>query len=310
MRDDEKIALSVIVKVVGGRPFLDRCLSRLAPQVRGRRIEVLVPYDATVAGIDDLRMEYSDLIFMDTGVLKTEAPVGTHAAAHEIYDRRISKGLGSARGQILAVLEDYGAPDPDWCDQVLGAHRLPYGAIGGTVEHEGRGALNWAVYLLDFGRYRLPAREGPVRYLTDVNISYKRSVLEGVRDLWQERYQEVTVNWALARKGVVLWQRPQIITRQDRGAMSFGSVVVERFCWGRLFACLRVREMARMSRLLYVLLSPGIPLILLTRMAWKVWMGGRDRARFLAAFPHVVAMTLCWCLGECAGYITGREYSW
>lgn len=306
MPAESKPSLSVIVTIVGGTTFLQRCLSRLIPQTEGRSIDVIVPYDSTASGIGELKSVFPRVQFVDMGVVKTDAHPGTQQAAHEMFDRRTAAGLNFARGEIVALLQDYGAPDPNWCDQVLEAHRLPYGIIGGAVEHEGEGALNWAVYFLDFGRYQLPLPEGPTDYLTDVNVSYKRAALESVRELWEDRYKEVTVNWALARKGMVLWQRPQMVVGQNRGKLSFRDLVSERFSWGRLFGCIRTREISPLARLLYIALSPGIPLILLARTASKVFSTRRNRGRFLLSLPQLAAMTLFWCLGEFVGYLTGR----
>jgi hypothetical protein len=282
---------------------------RLIPQSKGRSVEIIVPYDSSANGIRELENLFPQVRFLDMGVVKTGAPPGTQQAAHEMFDRRTAAGLNVARGEIVALLQDYGAPDPNWCDELLEAHRLPYGVIGGAVEHEGNGVLNWAVYFLDFGRYQVPLREGPSDYLTDVNVSYKRAALESVRHLWTERYKEVTVNWALARQGAVLWQRPQIVVRQDRGQLSFRHLVSERISWGRLFGCIRTREISPFARLLYITLSPGIPLILLGRTALKVFSTRRNRARFMLSLPQLTAMTLFWCLGEFMGYLTARESS-
>lgn len=309
MPTENRPTLSVIVTMVGGMTFLQRCLGRLILQTKGRSIEVIVPYDSTANGIVQAKNAFPGVVFIDMGFVKTDAPVGTQQAAHEMFDRRTAAGLNAARGEILALLQDYGAPDPNWCYQILEAHRLPYGVIGGAVEHEGKGALNWAVFFLDFGRHQLPLPEGPAVYLTDVNVSYKRAALESVRDLWAERYKEVTINWALARKGTVLWQRPQMVVRQDRGKLSFRHLITERFSWGRLFGCLRTREISPLTRLLYITLSPGIPVILLARMARKVFTTRRNRSRFILSLPQLAAMTFFWCLGEFVGYLTGRESS-
>lgn len=301
--------LSVIVTIVGGATFLHRCLSRLTPQMAGRAIEIIVPYDSTAKGISELKHKFPQVVFSDMGIVKTDTPPDTQEAAHEIFDRRTAAGLNVARGEILALLQDYGAPDPNWCEQLIEAHRLPYGVIGGAVEHEGKGALNWAVFFLDFGRHQLPLLEGPAVYLTDVNVSYKRAALESVRDLWAERYKEVTINWALARKGMVLWQRPQMVVRQDRGKLSFLHLISERFSWGRLFGCIRTREISPLTRLMYITLSPAIPLLLLARTARKVFTTRRNRSRFMLSLPQLAAMTFFWCLGEFVGYLTGRESS-
>jgi hypothetical protein len=45
---DKKIVLSVILRVVGGKPFVERSLKALASQIKNRPIEVIVPYDSYI----------------------------------------------------------------------------------------------------------------------------------------------------------------------------------------------------------------------------------------------------------------------
>jgi len=302
----QPIALSVIVRIVSGTAFLEKTLCHLMPQIQGRPIQVIVPFVSETDGIQELPQKFSHVLFVDMGTLQTAARRGTVAAAHEIYDRAISVGMHAAQGNVVALLEDDAVPAPDWCEQVLAAQRLPYEIFGGAIEQAGSGVLNWAVYFLDFGRYQLPLREGPVSYLSDVNIAYSRRALEAVRDGWSMRYNEVTVNWALARQGFVLWQRPQMIVRQDRGKLVLSDLLVERFWWGRLFASQRVRELSLFARLFYFCFSPLLPFVMLARVTKKVLSGKRHRAKLLAAFPSLVLLTFTWSLGEAAGYATGR----
>ncbi len=301
------MALSVVVRIVGGCEFLERCLAALVRQINGRPIEVIVPHDSTVTGIDQCRVKFPGVQFVDMGTVATEAPLGSGGVEHELYDRRTARGFAVARGQIVAQVEDQVVPDPDWCEQVLEAHRLPCEVIGGAVLHQGTSVLNWSVYFMDFWRYAWPLSEGPAKYLTDVNLSYKRTALEGVREAWDNRYNEVIVHWALARKGAVLWQRPSIVVRHDRGQVSFSRLLRERFWWGRLFAHMRTREMSLRSRFLYGLASPGIPIVMLFRMVCKALRDGDNGRRFLQALPQITTLTFCWGWGECVGYVTGKS---
>ncbi len=310
VRLEPRMKLSVIVTTVGGRRHLQRCLDHLLLQLTPE-IEVLVPYDSTLKEINPIHTNpsYNRITFVDMGEVATDSPPGTQSAAHEMYDRRTAAGIRAARGAIIALLQDYGAPAADWVQQVLSAHELPHGVIGGSVEHAGHGAWNWAVYFLDFGRYQKPIPEGPSAYLTDINVSYKRPVLESVRDLWEYRYKEVTVNWALSRRNIVLWQRPQIEVLQDRGTLTLKGLLVERYCWGRLFGSIRVHENNGWTRLLFVFLSPAIPLILIGRMSRKVFLGDRHKGALLRCFPHFIIITVAWSFGEFVGYVTGHESS-
>ena len=229
MSSTDCIVLSIVVRIVGGKPFVRRCLSSLKEQIGSHAIEVIVPYDATVSDIDGLKREFPQFFFFDVSGVQTFTPDPIPAVAHALCDRHTSKGLGIARGEIIALVEDDATPAGDWCEQILAAHKLPYDVIGGAVEHTGRGTMNWAVYFLDFGRYQLPLSEGPASYLTDVNISYKRAALDSVKAVWEREYNEVAVHWALMKKGAVLWRRPQIVVHQDRGSLSVMRQLRERF---------------------------------------------------------------------------------
>jgi hypothetical protein len=138
-------------------------------------------------------------------------------------------------------------------------------------------------------------------------VSYKRSALESVKHVWVGRYKEVTVNRELAKHGIVLWQRPQIIVYQDRGKLLFRDLARERFHWGRLFGAIRSQEFSTLGRWIYVLLSPVIPALLFMRAVRKVATSRRNPSTFIKCLPHFVLLTWIWCYGEFVGYLTGRE---
>jgi hypothetical protein len=299
--------LSVIVRVVGGGAFLERCLTHLAPQTRDQSIEIIVPFDATIAEIKTLAPRFPQALFQEMRAVPSSA-ADSPGARHQLYDRRSAAGFHAARGEIICQLEDYAIPAPNWCAQIITAHHaLEHGVIGGAVEHAGQGALNWALYFLDFGRYQLPLREGAVAFLTDVNVSYKRRALEMVREHWAERYNEVNVHWALRAKNVTLWQRPQIVVYEDRGALSFTRALRERYEWGRVFGYMRARKLSLARRALLTVSSPLLPFLLVWRIACRVMTTRRHRRAFVSALPVAFVMAAAWSLGEAAAYLTGRE---
>jgi hypothetical protein len=283
---EKSCELSIIITVVGGEKPLRKCLDLLIPQVTGRPFEVIVPYDATVEEIGNLASVYPQICFLKLGSLETGAKPGSLAAIHELYDKR---------------------PAPDWCEQISKAHQDPHGVIGGSVEQVGSGILNWAIYFPDFGRYQLPLEEGPVNYLTDINVSYKRESLYLVKEVWAKRYNEVSVHWALIMRGVGLWRRPQMVVHLDRGNLAFRTLIHERYAWGRLFGCMRSKEISLSQRFVYFLSSPLIPILLIGRMARKTLPIRRNRNYFLKAFPYIFTLTCLWSLGEVVGTITGRD---
>src|SRR5947209_8632961 len=65
--DDTAVALSVVVNIVGGERALRRCLTRLAPQVDGQPIEIIVPFDQTTRWATGLQREFPTVFFADMG---------------------------------------------------------------------------------------------------------------------------------------------------------------------------------------------------------------------------------------------------
>jgi hypothetical protein len=249
------------------------------------------------------------VIYVDMGEVRLEAPGGSYASDLEMYDRRTAFGLRVARGEILALLRDYEVPAPDYCEQVLQAHQLPHGVIGGAIEHAGRSTLNWAAYYIDFGRYQLPLKEGYFPYLSDANVTYKREVLEPIRNLWEDRYLEVIVNWELAKRGVMLWLRPQIVVWQDWGELHFKELLTVSYSFGRLFGSTRARSNPIVKRLFYILISPLIPLVIMGRIARKVFKSKRKPGQFIQTIPYLVMLSVFLAFGEFIGYVTGKDSS-
>lgn len=310
MPSDRDPDLSVVLRVVGGGAALSRCLRHLMPQTHrpDRPVEVIVPVDSTVSGMEAVRAAFPEATFIDMGTIVPPGRERDAGVAHVLYDRRTACGLAAARAPVVALLEDYGAPASDWCENILALHRsLPHPVIGGAVEHAGSGIWNWALYFLDFGRYQPPLQEGPADYVSDVNCSYKREALFAVRPLWEQKYNEVTVHWEMMRRGGTLWRTPRLLVLQDRGPLRLSRLAAERFWWGRLFAAARLPEMSGLARLGYVILSPLIPVVMLARIAKRALRpDAANKGWFLASLPCTLLLTALWCCGEAAGYITGK----
>jgi hypothetical protein len=300
------MTLSIVVRVVGGRPFLDRCLEALVPQAAVPGVEVIVPHDAA-ADLAPLAARYPGVDFVHA--IQPDKGSRQTITDHETWDRQTAVGLRRARGAIVAVIEDSAIPAANWVAEVIGAHaRLPKVAIiGGAVEPAGRDRRSLAVYFLDFGRYGLPLADGPAASATDVNVSYKRQALESVRPVWQARYNEYLVHSALLRAGATLWLAPAVVVHQDRGAPNWRQAAGERFRWARLFAAVRGRDRSLAVRVVLAAGTPLLPLVFLSRIARRAaWRSG-VRAKFAAAAPSIVVMGTCWAAGEWLGYVTGRD---
>lgn len=296
--------LSVVVTVVEGEPALSRCLDALAAQTIRTRLDVIVPYDETIAGVAPLSARYPWARFVSMGRLASSSALNAFDQ-HGLYERRRAAGLRAATGGLVAMLEDRGRPQPDWAARMVELHaRMPSAAIGGVVGHSGRGALRWALFFCDFGRYQPAMPEGPVEYLSDVNICYKRDALESVRELWQDIYQESTVNWALRRNGHTLHLSPAPVVTEERADAQYWPVMRERMHWARIFAHVRGREApSRVSCLAWAAATPLLPTLLFVRHVRRQLTLGRYLGEFVRAAPATLLLLHCWSFGECIGYV-------
>ena len=299
--------LSVIVVIVSDTieararaSHLAGCLSALEQQIGAPSTEIIVPYHQNTDGIDALAERFPDVRF----IAVTDSEIaGRKAGSREHHDALRARGLGLARGTLVALLEDHARPDAHWSANIVAAHKADDAAIGGAIENGIDRPLNWAVYYCDFAKYQNPVPAGESRFASDANTAYTRSALESVRALWEASFREVVVNDALLAAGKKITLSPDVVVYQHRSDLSLGTALRERFVWGRSYATTRGRLLRPSQRLIYAALSPLLPLILMLRMAATAWRRRRHFGKFVSASPLVALLTCCWSAGECVGYI-------
>jgi hypothetical protein len=299
--------LSVVITIVEGGDYVRDILRALAASIDPPPLDVIVPYDDSVADVAAYAAEFPAVRFLNLGRIVPARPITTEAGKHELYDRRRAAGLAVATGDIVGILEDRGRPDPNWARALVRQHALPgRNVVGGAVEcREPANVFNWAFYASEFGRYGRPFIPGPADWVTDINVSYSRKAIEATRHLWKDRYHEPIVNWHLIGMGEKLWLSDEVVVFHGRPPLTFGTLLPERFHWGRLFGEIRVRDAPPLRRLAMILASPLIPPLLWVRQFRLQASKGRA-LRYLRALPYVMALTTAWTLGEVTGYITRR----
>ncbi len=299
--------LSIVVTIVDGGRYLRDFLRATNALQDPPRLELIVPYDDSVADVAAFQAEFPDVTFLKLGRIIPARPITTEAGQHELFDRRRAAGLAAATGDIIAILEDRGHPHPDWARTVVRLHaETGRNVIGGAIDcKEPVSLLNWAFYVTDFGRYGRPFESGSAQWVSDVNVTYSRKALEATRHLWSERFHEPVVNWHLIGMGEELLLSNALVVNHVRPAASLARLLPERFHWGRLFGQIRVRHFTPWQRLTYIALSPFIPPSLWLRHGVTQMRKGKG-GRYLLALPYIIVLTTAWTLGEVWGYVTRR----
>ncbi len=285
-------SLSVVVVSFAGSTFLGKGLRALLAQTYAHDFEIIVPSEASVSEISVLRNKFPKIRFIAAGRRRTFAELR-------------ALGVANARGAIVALTEDHCTPDADWCERILQAHTGSYTVAGGAVEKQSPDTiLNWALYLLDYARYMNPRPAGYSGELTDCNVSYKRSALDAITDVWRLEFHEPAVHGALKARGQSLWCAPDMIVHQQRN-VKFFDAVKDRYVFGRLFGSGRAGA-SKGRRLLYGMISVALPALLVGRVAQHVFRRRRHIGKFIGSLPAQIVLSFAWAWGEFLGYVTGR----
>jgi len=296
--------ISVVVTVVEGGAALNRCLAALTQQGGSHTLDVIIPYDDTIADVGGLAGKFPQFRFLPLGNLLPPGAKLDPFLEHELFDKRRAAGLAAAGGRLVAMLEDRGAPRQDWADAMIAEHeRRDAAAIGGGVINVAPGAMNLALFVCDFGRHLPPYAEGEVEYLTDINICYRRDALESVRDVWGDRYQEAAVNWTLRDRGHRLWQSAKPVVLHARGKAPIMRTLSERLQWGRVFGIQRGQRWSRGRAWASAAAAVVLPAILLVRQIRLLIAKGTKPAELLPTIGALLAVLPAWSLGEAIGYV-------
>jgi hypothetical protein len=302
-KDAKFTSLSVIVTIVSGKNALRTNLRALYSQARTENAEIVVPFDRFSSDVPELSTDFPGVLFQFIDIPQDISEM------HYVYDLRRAAGISVAKGDVIALTEDHAVPDPDWCRQILAAHELPYDAIGGAIENGVDKTLNWAWYYCDFGRYGMPFPDGRPKFLSDVNLSYKREPLMSVRDVWCDSYQETSVNWALAESGYKLFLDPRPVVRQARPKLPIRGALKERLSWGRVFAETRARRTSTPGRIALAVGTAFLPWLLASRILKQMLRHRRTFAQILSTLPLAFVLSIWWSIGEMLGYVTARSDS-
>jgi hypothetical protein len=215
--------------------------------------------------------------------------------------------LKEAAGDRIVLTEDSCIASPGWLAAITGVSPDGRGAVGGVVEAmpDISNAM-WAFCYVDFFKYMRPVTAGAAPTLSVCNVAYRRSDLMEVADEWANRFVETEMHGLLERKFGPLWLNPDAEVRVVRD-VTFGDAVYERYAFGRLFGAARIAESPTKRQISYVLASPALPVLLMSRMLTKARSDSALMKRFVSALPELLTMVFAWSWGETLGYITGRR---
>jgi len=287
--------MSVILAAWNGTAALRLCLGSLMTQLDVTRDEIII--------VSNFESDIQDLLSSFAFVRH----VGL-AADTDVPGLR-SRGIQLARGEIVALLEDHCIADDHWSAEIRKAHELPYSIVGGSVENlSAKSKLTWAVYFYDYGKYMLPDVGRIVTSLSGNNVSYKRRVLEEIRDQYQDGFHETFINERLQRRGYDLYFMPSAVIYHNK-SYALKTAVADSYHHGRLFAARRVAKPRLAVRAFRGIVSPLLPVLLPARVLITTIRKRRHLMELVACFPYLLLLMTAWSYGEFCGYVLGEGAS-
>jgi hypothetical protein len=286
-------ALSVVIASGAGGEFLFRCLASLREQAARDRAEVIVVDRVGGATAERLAREHPWVRVLA-------------AAGRPSVPELRARGADLAQGAIVAVIEEHCAAPDGWLAAIRAAFAADERAlaIGGPILDDGFARVrDWVVYFSEYHNYLPPWTAGERYLLNGANIAYRRDALARHRALLEQGYWEVVLHPRLAAEGRLV-AVPAMGARHT-GPFDFGYYLGQRYLLSRVWGGTQRARVGTGRRLVYLVLAPLFPPLLLARIAARVVKSGRRVPQLLAALPLLVPVALAYVWGEWTGYAFG-----
>jgi glycosyltransferase involved in cell wall biosynthesis len=284
--------ISVIVASVVGAPFIDACIGSLFNQIDAPDYEVILIDCHGPETRTRLAEKFPNLRILPQDVRKPIPDL-----------RRI--GVENARGEIVAILEEHCVASPEWLKTMAASFDRGTTAIGGSVLDQNYKRLrDWVTYFVEYNAYMPPVPRGNVADLPGNNVAFRKDVLLKYLGQLKEGYWEAFLYSRLAAEKAVLKSVPEMAVYHC-GPFDYGYYLGQRYLFSRAYAGARRNVMPVSRRILYALLSPALPALLLARISARVWQKKHRVGRYVQALPLIVPATIVYIFGELTGYLFG-----
>jgi glycosyltransferase involved in cell wall biosynthesis len=284
--------LSVVIAASNNLEALEKTLTSLRDQASGANIEVIAVTNFN--GETELRLKQR-FPFAKCATLPRDATVPVLR----------TRGINLSHGDIVALIEDYGFADENWCAEIKKAHDSGHSIVGGAVENRSPDRLlNWAVYFFDYGRFMLPMRPEFTPSLSGINASYNRRVLEEVAELYRDGFEEAFVHDELKKRGHELSLVPSAIIYLSKN-FEFRTTFQDFYHLARSFAVRRVARREWTERIVFAIGACLLPILLSVRVVIRIVPKRRHLSKLLLSLPHLVVLMVSWSAGEFCGYVSG-----
>lgn len=213
-------------------------------------------------------------------------------------------GVRAATAPLIALTEDFCAPAEGWAQSLLEARgRVHAAVLGGPVARRGGSASDWALTLMEYGRFFRREPEGEVPDLPSINAAYPADLLRDALRDETEGVFEVQLHAWLRERGKRFWRVPGAVM-YDENVVSLAHATRAQYHHGRVFGGGRVQGSGPFPRLFRGALAAAVPAVLLGRIAREAAAAGHA-PDILRSLPALSLLLCAWAAGEAIGSLFG-----
>jgi glycosyltransferase involved in cell wall biosynthesis len=286
--------VSVVIASVNGPPSIVECIEHLLAQDSTASYEVLVVDRCGEDVREELRRRFPD----PRVIVVSEAPDLSIPRLRAI-------GMVSARGRLIAILEDHCMVPPGWIGAIQELHRAGHQVMGGPVEN---GAIDrvtdWAVFFCEYASFMPPFPEGDVDSVAGSSAIYDREALDRVGARAQDEVWEFFIHGRMKELGIRFHNdaRLQVLHKKEFG---FGYFMSQRYHYSRSFAGMRMESERAWKKLAYAMATPLLIPLIPWRIVRTVLPKRSRRKELLLSAPLLAVFMFAYAWGEAVGALFG-----
>lgn len=288
----EKPQLSVIIPSFNSRKTIEACLESLSNQATDKTFEIIVVDSSTDAHVEIVVKKFPRVRLYRFSERKFPGDA-------------LNFGISKAKGEILAFIGADCIADENWAGETLKAHQSEYPVIGDAVDNGNPGSyVGWGYYFCEFSQW-MP-RSSKCQMDDACCLSLKRWAFDRYGPFLEGTYCSDTVfNWRLGKDGYKPLFIPSIKISHIN-IDSLKSLLKHEMLHGRSFAKVRTMEQnfSMLQRIIFILISPLLPLLLFYRTARRVFKNRTYLKQFIFSLPVVFLGLSLWSWGEFLGYLS------
>lgn len=212
-------------------------------------------------------------------------------------------GVRAATAPIIFIGETHIYPQAEWAEAILAPFEDSWTAVVPSIGNANpTGAVSWAAYLFDYGRWGSGRPAGEMSDPLIYNTAFRRTALLTLgTDLPKalEPNEEALWPHLKAAGHRAVFAPDALILHLNVGRLN--ALLVEKFCVGVTLGMSRAARWSRIRCIFYVVASPLIPIVLLVKVAAGV-RRSLPRRLPVGTIPVLVLSAVAKAAGEVVGY--------